>query len=87
MENVTKINVLDTVSHQIRDFNLEKFLSVLIVGSNMSNTSCNFAPFQVFHPDTMYLQELPIGLKQPAEAARLPQNRTKNRYGNIIACE
>ena len=32
-------------------------------------------------------QELPMGLKQPAEAARRPENRTKNRYGNIIACE
>ena len=37
--------------------------------------------------DDLCLQELPHGLRGKSEVAKDPENKLKNRYGNIIACE
>ena len=35
----------------------------------------------------LFLQDIPYGLQYKCEIAKQPQNRNKNRYGNIVACQ
>lgn len=42
---------------------------------------------KLFHAYSHFFQTLNHGLKEKCDIARKPENKLKNRYGNIVACK
>ena len=66
-------------------------LSLLVQSQYLDKTRIALSELPAAARDTELLHSqfasLPLGLVRPCKYGRLPQNRAKNRYGNLMPCK